>query len=100
MRRALGEYVVGGIKTTLPFFAWLFRQPDFLAGRFHTTYLDELLKQRNGQPFVEAAADAEDVAAIAAALHAMLTPADGGDDVEAAAPLQRWKLQARTEGLR
>ena len=44
MRRALGEYVVAGIKTTVPFFAWLLAQPDFLAGRFHTTYLDEVLK--------------------------------------------------------
>ena len=54
MRRALGEYLVAGIKTTVPFFVWLFEQPDFLAGRFHTTYLDEILKTRNGQPFVEA----------------------------------------------
>ena len=31
MRRALAEYLVVGIKTTLPFFAWLFEQPEFLA---------------------------------------------------------------------
>ena len=37
MRRALDEYVVAGIRTTLPFFAWLLEQPDFAAGRFHTT---------------------------------------------------------------
>src|SRR5215467_7416790 len=35
MRRALGEYAVSGIKTTLPFFAWLLAQPEFIAGRFH-----------------------------------------------------------------
>ena len=34
---------VAGIKTTLPFFTWLLEQPDFVAGRFHTTYLDEVL---------------------------------------------------------
>jgi acetyl-CoA carboxylase biotin carboxylase subunit len=104
MRRALGEYVVAGIKTTIPFFTWMLAQPDFQAGRFHTTYLDELLKARNGAPFVEAAADEQEVAAIAAALSVVLAPAasapaNGGG----AAPLPsrgRWKAQARIESLR
>src|SRR5919206_217444 len=39
MRRALREYHVAGIKTTVPFFTWLFAQPEFVDGRFHTTYL-------------------------------------------------------------
>ena len=44
MRRALGEYVVAGIKTTVPFFTLAARRsPSFVAGRFHTTYLDEVL---------------------------------------------------------
>ena len=38
MRRALGEYLVTGIKTTVPFFSWLLAQPEFLEGRFHTTF--------------------------------------------------------------
>jgi acetyl-CoA carboxylase biotin carboxylase subunit len=37
MRRALTEYIVTGIKTTVPFFSWLLGQADFQAGRFHTT---------------------------------------------------------------
>ena len=45
MRRALGEYVVAGIRTTVPFFTWLLAQPEFVAGRFHTTYLDEVLRR-------------------------------------------------------
>ena len=53
MRRALGEYLVTGIKTTVPFFTWLLAQPEFLEGRFHTTYLDDVLAARNGRPFVE-----------------------------------------------
>src|SRR5205085_7065844 len=32
MRRALQEYVVTGIKTTIPFFAWLLTQRDFVDG--------------------------------------------------------------------
>ena len=74
MRRALGEYAVAGIKTTVPFFVWLFDQPEFLEGAFHTSYLDEVLKSRNGRPFREPSADAEEEAAIAAALQAVLAP--------------------------
>ena len=32
MRRALGEYVVTGIQTTVPFFRWLLDQPEFVLG--------------------------------------------------------------------
>ena len=48
MSRALREYQVLGIRTTIPFFLWLMRQPDYVAGRYDTTYLDRLLAERNG----------------------------------------------------
>lgn len=104
MRRALGEYVVSGIKTTVPFFSWLLEQPDFLSGRFHTTTLDEILKTRNGRPFVEPDETAGDVAAIAAALQTLMSPgAVAGARAEVRVPtsLSRggWKAQARAEGL-
>jgi len=99
MRRALGEFVVSGIRTTLPFFAWLLDQREFLDGAFHTAYLDEVLASRNGSPFVQPPPTVEDVAVIAAALRAVLSPgvADGGD---APASARRWKSQARAENLR
>jgi acetyl-CoA carboxylase biotin carboxylase subunit len=96
MRCALDEYVVAGIKTTIPFFRWLVNQPDFAAGRFHTSYLDEVLASRNGQPFAQAAASAEDIAAMAAAIDAVMT--SNGDT--ASSGDRRWKAHARTEGLR
>jgi len=98
MRRALAEYLVAGIRTTVPFFTWLLSQPDFAAGRFDTTYLDGVLKAQNGRPFVEPAAGVEEMAAIAAALHTALSPArppaNGGSTGG------RWKTEARLEGLR
>ena len=108
MKRALGEYVVAGIKTTVPFFAWLLDQPDFLAGRFHTTYLDDVLGNRNGRPFVEPSATVEEVAAMAAALQALLPSSIGSSGAEVANPTgpssasqsRRWKSRARTESLR
>ena len=103
MRRALSEYIVGGIKTTVPFFTWLLVQPEFAEGRFHTTYLDEVLRSRNGRPFAEPAPEAEDIAAIAAAIQVMLSPhtvaPEAVNDAADAMP-RRWKAQARQEGLR
>ena len=97
MRRALGEYVVSGIRTTLPFFAWLLSQREFVDGAFHTAYLDELLASRNGRPFLEAPPAHEDVAVIAAALRAVLSPTAANAAPESSG---RWKVQARSEGLR
>src|SRR3954469_14056317 len=104
MRRALGEYLVTGIKTTVPFFRWLLDQPDFVGGRFHTTYLDEVLASRNGRPFVEPTADAEALAAIAAALDTALS-APGTTAGPAAANTRGgtasgWRAQARAEAVR
>ena len=107
MQRALREYVVAGIKTTVPFFTWLFDQPEFHQSAFHTTYLDEILKTRNGRPFVETDAAAEDVAIVAAALQAVLSPrASGAPRTGAPTPdsqpagATRWKSHARSEALR
>jgi acetyl/propionyl-CoA carboxylase alpha subunit len=68
MRRALGEYEVRGIRTTVPFFSWLFRQPSFGAAAFHTEYLDGLLQQQEGRPFLPPDVSLEQVAVIGAAL--------------------------------
>jgi acetyl-CoA carboxylase, biotin carboxylase subunit len=102
MRRALREYRVTGIRTTLPFFTWLFTQADFLEGRFHTTFLDDVLRERNGRAFLDAAPDAEEVAAAAAALQLLLSPAGGTRPAEPDGGHRasgRWRSQARTESL-
>ena len=102
MRRALEEYLITGIKTTLPFFRWLLVQPEFVEGRFHTSYLDDVLSARNGRPFGEVVPRMEEIAAIAAAIHATLSP--GTASSSSAASFQpatgRWKAQARVDGLR
>jgi len=110
MRRALDEYLITGIKTTVPFFRWLLAQPAFVAGAFHTTYLDEILQARNGRPFVEPTPEIEEIAAIGAALHSILSTAatgvrqgsDPGDGSTQGSDPRRtpWQSQARLEGLR
>lgn len=39
--RALREYRVRGIHTTIPFFRAILREPDFVAGNYSTAYLDD-----------------------------------------------------------
>ena len=40
MERALEEFIIEGIKTTIPFHKKLMKDPDFRAGNFHTGFLD------------------------------------------------------------
>jgi len=70
MQRALGEYEVRGIRTTIDFFRWMLAQPEFIAAEFHTGYLDELLQQRRGTPFSAVDLSLEEVAVIAGAIRA------------------------------
>ena len=103
MRRALHELVIAGIKTTVPFFLWLLEQPEFVDGRIHTMYLDDVLKARHGRPFVEPTAEIEDMAVIAAAVHASASPLAHATSQTGPVPRragQGWKAHARAEGLR
>ena len=108
MRRALREYDVRGVRTIIPFFTWLLDQPDFAAARVHTSYLDEVLRAREGQPFTQVDDEVIEVAVIAAAIHRLgrLQP-DPTDRAGGAASASRsrtidgrWKALARVEGLR
>ena len=46
MRRALSEYQVRGIRTTIPFFQWILDDEDFVAARFDTSFID----RKMGEP--------------------------------------------------
>lgn len=41
MRRALSEYTIVGVRTTLPFARWLMEQPRFIAGDLSTDFIAE-----------------------------------------------------------
>jgi acetyl-CoA carboxylase biotin carboxylase subunit len=97
LRRVLDEYRVGGVTTTLPFFRWLVREPDFAEGRFSTTYLDRILADRRSPFMVPTDRDIED-AAVAAALGAWFKARRTATSAEA--PLSRWAREARRESLR
>jgi acetyl-CoA carboxylase biotin carboxylase subunit len=100
MARALREYHVLGIRTTIPFFLWLMRQPEYVAGQYDTTFLDRLLADRRGESFSELTADEEELAAIAVAVDTFLRAGAGLGSAEPAALPGPWKQAARREALR
>jgi len=65
MRRAISEYRLLGIRTTLPFFDRVLRDPAFVAGDFDTSFATTLLARAD-----ERAERPTEVAAIAAAIGA------------------------------
>jgi acetyl-CoA carboxylase, biotin carboxylase subunit len=96
MKRALMEYRVEGIDTTIPFFTYIMNHPDFAAAKFDTSFIDKILKEVD---FGEGKApDGQLDAAIAAAAimafeesQNVRLPENGGS---------AWKRTGRIEGLR
>lgn len=42
MRRALDEFIIDGVKTTLPFHKKVFDHPDFIKGEFNTNFVEKI----------------------------------------------------------
>jgi len=99
LARALDEYRVVGVKTTLPFFRWLIRERDFVEASFHTQYLDRVLVDRKGQSFVEPSRSDEEDAAVAAALSAWFDAHHAVADAPVASS-GLWRRAGRAEALR
>ena len=68
MSRALAEYQVAGIKTTLPFFREVMKDPVFVAGDLDTGFIPEFAKRQKDRNEDE---DSNDLAIVAAALSEM-----------------------------
>jgi acetyl-CoA carboxylase biotin carboxylase subunit len=96
--RALGEYTVGGIRTTLPLFRQLVADARFRAGEIDTQFLDRWIAERDSEAPTFGDALADDLALAAAALEfharapkALSAPAGGTSN---------WKRAGRAESLR
>jgi acetyl-CoA carboxylase, biotin carboxylase subunit len=99
MARALQEYEVLGIRTTIPFFLWLMREPSYLKGRYDTTWLDDLLVSRAGRTFSEVDQHEAGLIAMAVALDAAFR-ARGAQAATSAGTRALWTAVARREALR
>ena len=101
MRRALDEYTVGGIRTTLPFFREIIRDREFIEGKLDTGFISRWFERRERVLAEQTEEDVEvrrDMAMIAAALdYQNQTKANSAvaQNNGAAAP-SRWKISGRT----
>lgn len=74
MRRAVAEYQIVGVRTTLPFVSWLMEQPRYIAGDMSTDFIAEewdTRRERSGEESEEeqeVGPTREQVAAIVASL--------------------------------
>jgi len=46
MQRALNEFVIGPVKTTIPFHKTVFNNPQFLRGNYYTDFVTKLLEKK------------------------------------------------------
>jgi acetyl-CoA carboxylase biotin carboxylase subunit len=46
-RRALDEFVIEGVKTTIPFHRQIFTNKDFVAGHYDTGFVERFIQERN-----------------------------------------------------
>jgi acetyl-CoA/propionyl-CoA carboxylase len=60
--RALGDYKIGGIKTTIELYKWIMQDPDFQEGKFSTSYIAQKTEQ-----FIKYLREQEEIKAILAA---------------------------------
>jgi len=96
MKRALAEYQVDGIDTTIPFFTFIMDHPDFRAGRFDTGFIDRLLPEMDLAHLRDGSGNLDAVIAAAAIMafeesQRVQVPEDSESE---------WRRAAREEGIR
>ena len=96
MRRALAEYRIEGIQTTIPFFTFIMNHPDFRAGRFDTGFIDRLLPEMN----LEGDLDGERHTRAAIAAAAILAFEESQRVQLPSEEKSRWREAARQEATR
>jgi acetyl-CoA carboxylase biotin carboxylase subunit len=98
MRRALMEYTIHGIHTTIPFHQRVMADPEFLRGEIDTTFID---RRFAGRPHAWDESK-RDVALVAATLHAFLRDQarPGTRPAQTQSAESPWKLAARQAALR
>ncbi len=100
MRRALSEYEVRGIKTTIPFFQWMLTNPDFAGGPVRHHLPRRRARAAPRRPFVEAPDRGRGLAVLATAIRAFLLASRGRRQRGARPRAAGWRLAARRDGLR
>ncbi len=93
MLRALSEYQVYGIKTTIPFFMRILHHPQFLSGNYNTHFIEALEKEKDGKETEE-----EVVALITAGIKTYMENKSRSTS-RGSRKISNWKFQGRLENL-
>jgi acetyl-CoA carboxylase biotin carboxylase subunit len=94
MKRALTEYVVTGVKTTIPFHIRVMNNRHFIKGDFDTNFIDKVFFKEEGGRTLEHG----DVAVITAAVRMYLeerASTMAQNPVEGTGPVSMWKYSTR-----
>jgi acetyl-CoA carboxylase biotin carboxylase subunit len=91
MRRALFEYEISGIKTTLPFFREVMEDEEFVSGNLDTSFIERFNKRRKPNQSEEIVSD---IAIIAAALSSSKKTVSATASSNSNAP-SRWVMSGR-----
>jgi len=100
LKRALSEYVIGGVKTNLALLDEILSHPDFAAGRADTGLLARLKSRPPSQPLGEEAEIAVLAAGIFQALDGQGSEATNLGPTSNWSSSSPWKRAARNEALR
>ena len=93
MKRALDEYRIAGVTTTIPFFSSLMENPGFVRGDLHTGLVDELMAGGRQEETTD-----ESVPLLAAAIHRFLEAGEKKSPAPAAG--SAWKSRGPFFGRR
>ncbi len=104
MRRALYEYNVGGISTTLPFFREIMRDTQFIEGQLDTGFIERFNQRRQladaSGVSIEDESVLRDLALIAAALAHEQGIKRASQQQSSQTPASHWRLQGRASQLK
>lgn len=100
LRRALDEYEVLGITTTLPFFREVATDEEFVSGQLDTGFIARFNERRSAREPEASSQTESDLAAIAAALTYSLRRQQSSQQPSTHAVSSRWKMAGRYAGLK
>jgi acetyl-CoA carboxylase biotin carboxylase subunit len=99
MSRALSEYQVSGIYTTIPFFEAVLNDEEFRKGEIDTDYITRFLKREKSKAESDAGNDERVAAAIAAAMN-FTGQAPAIDSAATADRASKWKMAGRLAAVK
>jgi acetyl-CoA carboxylase biotin carboxylase subunit len=99
MRRALHEFIVTGVRTTIPFHRFVFEHPVFVSGAFHTGFVEEHFNDAQVASLLRSLGeqDSQERVALAAALFYFLerTESIASNQLEDREAGRRWQVVSR-----